>query len=322
MALQTIKEAWQTWFWLALVGIALPGAVYYLAPRYAESFWLALLSAIGFMAAGVSVFGPETRARTYRFLTHHGARPGVVWLVKLATWVFGLALISLLVGSVWIGLLGVDWLVLWGRRSEWLALSLAFPVGMICGMACRRGITAFVTSMVSSLLLMLPLLFLVHQNLLPAFGPAVIALVLLAISWTWRNDWILERPAPGRWLRLGLWVTIGLTLLLVSFVGFRMMTVPDVGPIAPPAIWNEAASILASPDQNAARLYAEIKLPRAGQSETSQEFQEAKRAALDLIRRAAARPDCVFGLPSKQNLLDSAKIPDLAELHRLISVEA
>ena len=99
------------------------------------------------------------------------------------------------------------------------------------------------------------------------------------------------------------------------------MTVPDVGPIAPPAIWREAASILASPDQNAARLYAEIKLPRAGQSETSQEFQEAKRAALDLIRRAAAQPDCVFAPPSKQNLLDTAKIPDLAELHRLVSVE-
>ena len=89
LALQTIKEAWHTWFWLALVGIGLPGAAYYLAPRYAESFWLAMLSAIGFMAGGVSVFGLETRARTYRFLTHHGARPGVVWLVKLAIWVFG-----------------------------------------------------------------------------------------------------------------------------------------------------------------------------------------------------------------------------------------
>ena len=193
LSLQTIKQAWQTWFWLALVGIALPGAVYYPAPRYAESFWLAMLSGIGFMAAGVSVFGLETRARTYRFLNHHGARPGVVWLVKLATWVGGLAMVSLLVGSVWIGLLGVNWLVLWGQRSEWLAFSLAFPVGVICGMTCRRGITAFVTSMVSSLLLMLPLLFLVHQNLMPAFGPAVIALVLLAISWLWRNDWIFER---------------------------------------------------------------------------------------------------------------------------------
>ncbi len=35
------------------------------------------------LIAGVSVFGLENRRRTYRFLVHHGARPGLVWLAKL-----------------------------------------------------------------------------------------------------------------------------------------------------------------------------------------------------------------------------------------------
>ena len=63
-------------------------------PSYLDSFWLMILAAIGFLVAGVSVFGLENRARTYRFLVHHGARPGLVWVVKLATWIFGLAMIA------------------------------------------------------------------------------------------------------------------------------------------------------------------------------------------------------------------------------------
>ncbi len=52
-----------------------------------------LLDTIIALVAGINVFGMENRGRTQRFLTHHGARPGLVWLVKLAVWCVGLAMI-------------------------------------------------------------------------------------------------------------------------------------------------------------------------------------------------------------------------------------
>ena len=67
---------------------------------------------------------------------------------------------------------------------------------------------------------------------------------------------MLDRPAPGRWLRLGLFLSIAFALLSACHIGFRVWSLPDVGPIAPPAVWNEASAILESPERNAATLYA------------------------------------------------------------------
>ena len=61
------------------------------------------------------------------------------------------------------------------------------------------------------------------------------------VSWAWRRDWIMDRPAPGRWLRLGILLSGALAVLFAGYVGFRVWSVPDVGPIAKPAAWIGAA---------------------------------------------------------------------------------
>ena len=48
------------------------------------------------LVAGASALGLENRASTRRFLVHHGARPGLVWLVKISVWVAGVAVIGVL----------------------------------------------------------------------------------------------------------------------------------------------------------------------------------------------------------------------------------
>ncbi len=58
----------------------------------------------------MSVFGPENRMRTFRFYAHHGARPGMVWLVKTAVWAAAV-LVS------WMAL-GLAWWMSWRRWSR------------------------------------------------------------------------------------------------------------------------------------------------------------------------------------------------------------
>jgi ABC-2 family transporter protein len=321
LAFQTIKEASRMWLSLAAVAIALPAFGHFFYSSYRDSFWLVILAGVGFLAAGVSVFGLENRARTYRFLVHHGARPALVWTVKLATWICGLAAIALAAGCSWIlmrisnGPSGEHW---------GLALSsplLVFSIAVLSGMTCRRGITAFVLAMVLSLALMFPLLSLVFLNLVPESGVFLVTAALLAISWAWRTDWLLDRPAPGRWLRLGLFVSIAFALLSAGNIAYRVWSVPDVGPIAPPAAWNDASSIEPLPDENAAGLY-ENAGRQLVQNADSSLFLSRNREILGVIRRAAARPECQFKRATKPTLITSATTPLLAQLERLVSLEA
>jgi len=134
-----------------LVAIALvTPMLIFLSSGYRLNPQTLLLIGIGIsLVAGVSVFGLENRGRTHRFLTHHGARPGLVWIVKLAIWSVGLA-------AIW-GLLAImAFLPSWNTPTttidvrsidHWLVLIFMvtfYPsIGLLCGMAIRRGITSF-----------------------------------------------------------------------------------------------------------------------------------------------------------------------------------
>ena len=82
-------------------------------------------------------------------------------------------------------------------------LPLGFAVAVLCGMAISRGLTAAVIAMVMTLALALPQL--PADPVVPAAGLGlfVIPVALLVVSWAWSGDWLLDRAAPGRWLRLG-----------------------------------------------------------------------------------------------------------------------
>jgi hypothetical protein len=321
LALQTIKEAWQIWLLLAAVSIAVPACMRFFYSNYVDYAWLMIVTLLGCLLAGISVLGAENRARTYRFLVHHGARPALVWTVKLATWICGLAAICLAAGCSWIVMPSSN-----APSGEHWGLAvfsplIVFAIALICGMTCRRGITAFVLAMILSLALMFPLLSLVYLKLVPESGVLLVTAALLAISWAWRTDWMLDRPAPGRWLRLGLFASIALALLSGINIAYRVWSVPDVSPIAPPGAWNDASSIEPLPEDNAASLYEEAGRQLI-QNADSSEFLSRNRELLGLIRRAAARPDCRFERPSKQTLITSAITPPLVQLERLVSLQA
>ncbi len=263
--------------------------------------WFTLVSTVVALTAGVSVFNLENRARTHRFLAYHGARPGLVWLIKLAIWSIGLA-------TVWGVLMAlVIFFDVPGRPQalgEWiplvLPLPLGFAAGQLCGMAIQRGITAWVAALIVTLALAVPGAALVAGLMLPVMGLLAVApIAMLAVSWAWSDDWLFDRPAPGRWLRLGSILTGMFVALSGGYVGSRAWGVPDASPIPRPLAWIVGPPPRLTPDQDAARLYRTAGGQLFGLAAATPESLDQHRDALELIRRAAARPDCWFTDPER-----------------------
>jgi hypothetical protein len=163
-------------------------------------------------------------------------------------------------------------------------------------------------------------------DMMPAWGVLVLPLVFLAVTWAWSGDWLLDRPAPGRWVRLGLSLAVVLMTVFGGYTGWRAWSVPDVGPIPMPSDWVAASSRLPD-DLNAAPLYREAarrlglnRPQRSSWTEVSHttippDLKEHPEA-FDLIRRAAMRPECQFADPGRMTLLtrlDLAPMRDLAD---------
>jgi hypothetical protein len=319
---ETIREGRPTWFLLAAIGLVFPAYLLLSAPPGVGAdprvFPLVSLNSLVALAAGVSVFGLENRARTYRFLAHHGARPGIIWLAKLASWCFGLAVIWLP-----LVLLAAESPMPRGPSEDWiwiiLTLPLSFAVALLCGMTIRRGITAWVVALVVTLGLALAMGAMVQALLLPAWGLLILSAALLAVTWMWSGDWLMDRPAPGRWLRFGLILTGTFAVFLGWYAGWRAWSVTDAGPIALPRAWLTGPMV----ENNAAELYREAGHRLKGSpSDNVSEFLSQNREALDSIRRAAARPDCRFTDPRRRSLFVPLDLPPMKDLARLVALEA
>ena len=281
---ETMWEGRTTWYLLLAIGLIFPMVIALHANFRNLSFaipWNALVA----LVAGVSVFGLENRRRTYRFLAHHGARPGAVWLAKLLTWCLGLAIIWVPLVTVHTDLGEIPV----GPREGliWLALCLplVFAVAQLCGMVIPRGITAGVITLVIAIALGSIQVALVEGMMMPIWGLAAMPVALLAVTWAWSGDWLLDRPAPGRYVRLGLILAATFGVLLGGYAGVRAWGIPDAGPIAEPSVW--AATAPLPPDRNAADLYREA----ARQSHFMMgNVVIRSREVLDLVRKPRRGP--------------------------------
>ncbi len=247
LAWQTIKGGRRTWLLLAGILVAIGVASFTQSP-YVDTVWFILISIGLTLVAGANVFGSENMARTHRFLTHHGARPGLVWLVKMAVWMVGATILGVPLAI----------LLMFNTRparlepsQAWVAgiaaILINFAVAQLGGMAMRRGITAVAISMMIALAVLVPLWGLLMANMLPIWGMFVVPVGLLFVSWAWSGDWLFDRPAPGRWIRLGALLTAVFALEFGWYAGYRAWSIPDVGPIAPPALWTDSASWATAP---------------------------------------------------------------------------
>jgi hypothetical protein len=306
---QALREGWSTWWILA--ALILGALVLTLQPRVGlDPAFVGLLAVTIGLTAGVSVFNVENRDRTHRFLAHHGARPGLVWLVKLAVWTFGLWLLFVATGVVSLVLMAI---IRPAGTANYAAVLIApaiygsFAVGQLCGMVVRRGITAWVTTVLVLLLVWLPLGLLLSFGLLPPVeGLLVPPLALLAVSWAWRRDWMFERSGPGRWVRLGLLVTGAVVVCTGLYISERRYGVPDADPIPPPAGWHDVVPEA----ENAAPLYEKASQTRDFSPKVRMKWswREKNAEKLALIRRASLLPHCQFARPDRRTIA-SAPFP-------------
>jgi ABC-type transport system involved in multi-copper enzyme maturation permease subunit len=322
LAWETVRESGKTWFLLGLCGLlgVLPSLLAG-GPSVNSVEYVVFADIVIALAAGVRVFGVENRAGTQRFLNYHAAHPRLIYLIKVAVWCVGLAAIwglqVIAVATLPQPVPSRDQLILLAGALA-LPIVFTFSVAQLCGMVIRRGITALIAAMILTAGLAAPLVVGISTLIMPLWAPLVIAFALLAVSWTWSRDWVQSRPAPGRWLRLGLLLLGSLSSVFAAYASYRVLSVPSDSSIAVPQRWVEAARPMPAPERNAAELYREAGR-RVIVRDPSKPAQLVKQnsEALELARHAAAQPECWFGVfdgLSAGNGLDAVLMDRLAEL--------
>jgi hypothetical protein len=264
LAWQATREARAAFPFLLLLGVGLPGFIAlgtWVSDRSTEDASLLMVwNLLVALLAGVGVFNAEQRGQSFRMLAHHGVRPAFLWPIKVLAWLLGLAAI----GVLCLGLLSIS---LFAHRSNSVAssselimygivLSYCFAVGLLSGMAIRRGITAAMVAVLTVCASAAAFGLLGAAGLLSGWWVATPPVALLAVSWAWTGPWLLDRPGPGKWLRLlgllGLMAVVELPL----YAGLRAWGVPDGGPIPDEFLARLDGSPIPS-GEDAAPLYAE-----------------------------------------------------------------
>jgi hypothetical protein len=285
---QSVREGRPVWLRLAALYFGLCAVVGLVdSVRNVHGLALALSWPIG-IVAGVNAYGAETRARTHRFLAHHGARPGLVWLVKAGVCVLGLMLLwvpTLVLAPLAERVQGYqDMATPPGAVVIALAFATSAGVGALCGMTIRRGITAVLVAAVVLVMGTFLGLMLSSQRMAPAWGLGVVPVACVFVSWAWSADWLFERPGTGRWVRLALLLVCTGGLVFSIYTAHRALAVPLIDPMVVGRFARPA-----SPEsvENAAVLYAKASRLRTLPSDRDAE-------ALAILRRAASVPSCRF----------------------------
>jgi hypothetical protein len=319
LAWQALRELGGLWWKLALIALFLPVLLmFWTSGQNGPEPALLVLFGVGVsILAGVNVLGTESGARSRQFLAHHAVRPGMIWLVRTAVWLAALV-------PLWLPLLAaVLFLRLPGPGSTDVRSILfggaafffwCFVVGLLCGMTILRGITAGMVALVLVIAGPMILGYPMYMGLVPGWVAAAVPFVILAVSWAWSGDWLLDLPGVWKWVKLALLLLGGLAAIFGLYVYDRTMTLPALDPVTSARLFQfTTARGRLAPEENAASLYREaikeLKPNAAAQVDVLKEIiQEGwgskgredaavlarHEQALRLVRRASAMPGCRF----------------------------
>ena len=308
---QAYRELHSVWWWLGLLCLVVPPCFYIGQKAPYEAWMLCLLTAN--IVAGTSVFGIENRARTQVFLANEGVQPGLVWLIKTSIWLAAMvtlwiltALVCVLFARLPLGF-GPDpagsLLIFVGL----LLITTAIPI--LCGMVIRRGITAGTVALLILTLVVPALAGLFATRMLPGVFLVLFPLVVLAVSFAWSRDWMMDRPGAGRWIKLAALLAGGFGALFAAYVAVRVQGVPTLEPAREAQIFTFATPTKVAASDNAADLYrqaAKIISPMPGEvykviqngwdpkAENAVAWYQKNASALELIRKASLMPACRF----------------------------
>ena len=142
-------------------------------------------------------------------------------------------------------------------------------LGQLCGMIFPRGITAGLIALVVLIAILFVVGPLFGMQLMPAWVMLGIPLVILAVSFSWSGEWLLDRPGAWRWVKLGLLLFAGFGLLFAGYTYDRAELVPVLDPVAEARLFTFTTAPRHMGDGNEAKeLYAEaLKKARRGRQE-------------------------------------------------------
>lgn len=258
-----------------LIAVALVAAMFYRVTEgdRSGSMGIPLLAmAILALMTGVATFNAENRGRTHRFLDQHGARPGMVWAVKVLMWWAATAMLWVLVqfpnllklrsGHIPFALNGwPDVFELWRAFGMIVgALTIPYAVGALCGMVFRRGIVAGCIALVVVIALGMVLGMSTSVGIMDPSWLTYVVVAILAVSWAWSGDWLRFAPGAGKWARLALWCGLAVAALVPAYIGGRAWDVPVLPAEQMRATFDpERFGRPSPPDEDAAPLYREAE---------------------------------------------------------------
>jgi ABC-type transport system involved in multi-copper enzyme maturation permease subunit len=320
---QTLREMRWTWLCLGLLCLAVPPCFYWGQKTPAEAWMLCILTAN--IVAGVSVFGIENRAGTQRFLANKGVHPGLVWLIKISTWLT--AMVALCVLTAVVVVVFADFNIGAGPApavalfvlSGAVLSTLAIPI--LCGMVIRRGITAGMVALLV-LVLVLPVLSgLLAMGTMPSVFFLLVPLAFLAVSLAWSRDWLLDRPGARRWVKLAVLLAGCFGALFAAYVAVRVLGVPTLDPAREAQILQFTTPGAVSAPDNAADLYRQAA--RSIQPMPLEALRVVQANALELVRKASSMPLCQFSLLDKLTVFsfssqNNSHLRDIDSIPRLL----
>ncbi|WP_165220069.1 ABC transporter permease subunit [Aquisphaera insulae] len=349
IAWQAFREVRSVAPWLLLLGVVTPMFYQFFGVgQEVYGLWL-LMNGIVALLVGLNAFGMETRAGTPRMLAGHGARPGVVWLVRLVLWVLPLLAIWTLglVAYLWmtsdsfLARLNRVWsapetsaVIILGALMIWLT---PMAVGALSGMAFRRGIMAGAMAVLGFIILAVVVGGAISASLVGPWTMIAIPPTILAVSFLWRWDWLLERPGLGRWARLiGLGAAASV-LLFAGYVAERAWNVPTLPPDVDAHLFAVRIPAAVPKAENAAEVYADssrVLRLRAGRTISQVVIKENNKEQvlsslaenadlLPFIRKAAAMPACQFvDISHRTPLSAMSGFPNMWNLRMLLADSA
>ncbi|MDG3007088.1 ABC transporter permease [Paludisphaera mucosa] len=296
LAWQTLREVRSAaWILLAIGAIAPLLITMGSLTGGGSEIWNVSSVVVAFLT-GVSAFNAESRGRMQRFLLQHGARPGVVWVVKAALW------LAVATPFAWFA----SWVVQHDRSPTSRGFGevdlttlvginalTAFATAALCGMVFRRGITAAALAFVIWLLMAIPGGALTAAGLVDASQLFWVPVALLAIGWAWSGPWMYDRPGARKWVTLGLMAVATTAGLGGAYLASRAWSLPALEPAEAERIfqYSRVAASSVPAEENAAEMYRK-----------AWEGRREDGGDLALVRKATELPSWRWGELSRATI--------------------
>ncbi|MEX2172572.1 MAG: hypothetical protein WD851_24850 [Pirellulales bacterium] len=212
------------------------------------------------------VFGSDQRARSYRFLAEHGARPRLVWFCRHVVWI-GVILALITTAAAIVAILYAEEFQRWAKgegrarlaqNAYWnpddlflnrvtdtqasidaitvilIGTAAGYAAGQLCSILIRRSLSAGLLSLIVAALLTAWGWVIWAWNVPGGWAFAFLPIIagLLLASWLRARDWIIERHTLGGWL--GFAAVLALPCIgAVLYVGaVRVIEVEQYPPVA------------------------------------------------------------------------------------------